>query len=98
MSTISIFRNSDYHVDKVPQPKGGSNDTDPMWIGETLYFRSDRNGEFNIYSFDTKSKAIKQLTTHSDFPVLAAKAGGGKIVYEQAGKSRVITLQSFRQS
>ena len=39
-----------------------------MWIGDTIYFRSDRNGEFNIFSYDPKSKAIKQLTQHADFP------------------------------
>ena len=31
------------------------------------------------------SNAVKQLTTHQDFPILRASAGGGKIVYEQAG-------------
>ena len=56
-----------------------------MWIGDTVYFRSDRNGEFNLFSYDTKSKAIRQLTRHDDFPVLSASAGGGRIVYEQAG-------------
>src|SRR5262249_26021778 len=38
-----------------------------------------------IYSFDTKSKAIRRLTRHTDFPVLHASAGGGRIVYEEAG-------------
>ena len=28
---------------------------------------------------------MKQLTTHQDFPILDAAAGGGKIVYAQAG-------------
>ena len=39
-------------VRKVPQPAGRSNDLNPMWIGGTLYFNSDRNGEFNLYSFE----------------------------------------------
>ncbi len=56
-----------------------------MWIGDTVFFRSDRNGEFNIFAFDTKTKAVRQVTTHEDFPVLNASAGGGRIVYEQAG-------------
>ena len=74
-----------YAVEKVPQPDGRCNDTDPMWIGDTVYFRSDRDGEFNLFAFDRATKAVTQLTEHADFPVLNASAGGGRIVYEQAG-------------
>ena len=41
-----------------------------MWIGDTVYFRSDRAGEFNLFAYDTKSKQVRQLTRHDDFPVL----------------------------
>lgn len=66
--------------DKVPQPQARCNDTDPIWMGEKIYFRSDRNGEFNLFSYDLKSRAIQQLTQHTDFPVLYASGGAGKIV------------------
>ena len=33
-----------------------------MWLGARLYFRSDRDGEFNLYSFDRASKAVARLT------------------------------------
>ena len=36
-------------------------------------------------AFDAKAKAVKQITQHADFPVLDAAAGGGHIIYEQAG-------------
>ena len=72
-------------VEKIPQPASRANDVDPMWIGDTVYFRSDRDGEFNLYAYDTKTKQVAQLTHHDDFPVLNAAAGGGHIVYEQAG-------------
>ena len=88
-SVIWIVKLSDYSVEKVPQPKDRANDPGPMWIGDKLYFRSDRNGEFNLYSFDPKSKEVKQLTFHEDYPVLAASAGGGRIIYEQAGRLHV---------
>lgn len=84
-SIISIYTTGTQAVETIPQPATHSNDVDAMWMGDMIYFRSDRDGEFNLYSFDTKSKAIKQLTRHMDFPVLAASGGGGKIVYEQAG-------------
>ena len=89
-STIWLYQFGSRAVDKVPQPAGRSNDVDPTWIGDVLYFRSDRNGEFNLFSFDTRSKTIKQLTNHDDFPVLAVSAGGGKVIYEQAGYLHVL--------
>lgn len=85
VSTISLFKLDDNSEVKIPQPEGRCNDVDPMWMGDTVYFRSDRNGEFNLFSYDLKSKAIKQLTNHTDFPVVSASGGGGQIIYEQAG-------------
>jgi len=85
VSTLSILRLSDSSVEKIPQPDGRCNDTDPMWIGDAIYFRSDRNGEFNIFAYDLKSKKIRQLTRHEDFPVQHASTGAGQIIYEQAG-------------
>ncbi|HSC29206.1 MAG TPA: PDZ domain-containing protein [Vicinamibacterales bacterium] len=85
VSRIWLFDTSTHAVEKVPQPPTRSNDVDPMWIGGSLYFRSDRDGEFNLYSYDGRSGQVKELTKHRDFPVLNASAGGGKVVYEQAG-------------
>ncbi len=84
-SRIFLFDTASQEVEVVPQPEGRCNDTDPMWIGERLYFRSDRGGELNVYGFDRATKAVTSLTDHADFPVLSAAAGGGRIVYEQAG-------------
>jgi len=83
---VFIYDVGDHRVDKIPQPPTRVNDADPVWMGDAVYFRSDRNGEFNLYSFDPRSKAIAQLTRHEDFPVLTLAAGGGHVVYEQAGR------------
>ncbi|HYI12962.1 MAG TPA: PDZ domain-containing protein [Thermoanaerobaculia bacterium] len=71
--------------EQVPQPEGRSNDTDPMWLGNTLYFRSDRDGEFNLYSYDRGSKQVARQTSFTDHPILNATAGAGRIAFEQAG-------------
>lgn len=83
---IWIFSTLTKEITKVPQPEGYCNDTDPFWIKDLIYFRSDRNGEFNLFSFNTRTKNIKQLTFHKDFPILGIYAGGGNLVYEQAGR------------
>ena len=85
VSQIWLYTNGTHAVEKIPQPATRSNDVDAMWLGDMVYFRSDRDGEFNLHVYDVKTKQIRQLTRHSDFPVLGASAGGGKIIYEQAG-------------
>lgn len=85
-SRIWIQDLADLSVVLVPQPEGRCNDTDPGWIGETLYFASDRKGEFNLHSFDLATRAVKQLTRHEGFPVIGARTGGGAVVYEQEGR------------
>ncbi len=85
VSQVWLYNAATHAIEKVPQPDSRVNDAGPMWMGDTVYFRSDRDGEFNLWSYETKSKALSRLTNHSDFPVLNASSGGGKIVYEQAG-------------
>jgi len=94
ISTIWLFSFQDYSVVKIPKPDGGCNDTDPMWIGNTIYFRSDRNGEFNLYSYDISSKAIRQLTEFNDFPIMKATKGNDQIIFEQAGYLHIFNTGS----
>jgi tricorn protease len=85
VSQIWLYTSGTHAMEKLPQPATRSNDVDAMWIGDAVYFRSDRDGEFNIWAYDVKTKQVKQVTHHADFPVMNASAGAGKIVYEQAG-------------
>jgi tricorn protease len=88
-SRIWLYDTSDHSVVEVPQPTGRSNDTDPMWVGDSVYFRSDRDGEINLHVFSPATGEVRRLTSYEDFPVLAASAespaAGSQIVYEQAG-------------
>jgi tricorn protease len=62
-------------------------DRDPMWIGDKIYFVSDRTGTLNLYSYDLATKATAQLTdgTTADLRWPAADEQG-RIVYELAGE------------
>ena len=84
-SRIWIQRLKDLAVEEIPQPAGHCNDVDPRWMGDAIYFRSDRNGESNLFVYDTKTRAVRQLTSFTDFPVLSLDANGGNLVFEQAG-------------
>jgi tricorn protease len=96
-SRIWLYDIATYDVVEVPQPEGGVNDTQPIWIGDQVYFRSDRQGEFNLYAFDTKSKEIKQLTNFNDFPVLWVGGSANRIIFEQAGYLHTYDIGSGNQ-
>jgi tricorn protease len=84
-SRVWIVKTADLSVEQVPQPEGRCNDTFPIWLGDTIYFLSDRAGEFNLFAYDRQAKRVRQLTRHDDFPIESASGGAGKIIYEQAG-------------
>jgi tricorn protease len=85
ISHIWLFSFKDLAVEAIPQPAKGCNDASPVWIGNTVYFRSDRDGEFNVYAYDIGSKEVKALTKFTDFPVLSLSGRDGKLAYDQAG-------------
>ena len=91
---LFLYNPQGHAIEKIPQPESRANDTDPMWLGDNVYFRSDRNREFNVFAYDTKTKQVRQITKHDDFPVLNASAGGGNIVYEQAGAIHILDPRS----
>jgi tricorn protease len=80
---IRVMTLSDHSIEKLPWTN--SNDTNPMWIGNTIYFLSDRNGMVNLFSYRTDTKQVVQITRHEDFDVMNASAGADAVVYEQAG-------------
>ena len=62
-----------------------SKDMEPAWVGDVVYFLSDRDGVSNVWSYDTKSKKTAQVTDFSDYDVKTLDAGAGAVVFEQAG-------------
>ncbi len=84
-SRIWMYNTTDHKVVEIPKPEGGSNDTQPEWANGRVFFRSDRDGEFNLYSYDTTSKTIEKHTDYIDFPVINAKVHKDKVIYERAG-------------
>jgi len=71
-SRIWVLKLADLSHEEIPKPWDGCNDTQPMWIGETVYFLSDRGGEFNLFSYDLKTRNVVRRTRHDCFPVESA--------------------------
>ncbi len=60
-------------------------DIDPMWIGDEIYFMSDRDNRMNIFVYNTLTGVTQKVTDFTEYDVKFANCGGGKIVFENAG-------------
>jgi tricorn protease len=89
---IRVMNLSDYSVESLPWTN--SNDTDPMWIGNTVYFLSDRSHTVNLFAYRTDTKALTQLTRYDDFDIKTASSGPDAVVYEQAGHIHLVETKS----
>ncbi len=59
-------------------------DNQPVWVGDSIYFISDRDYKLNLYRYQDSAEPVK-VTDHKDFDVLWASAGPEAVVYENAG-------------
>jgi len=91
---IWLYNTKSHKVEEIQKPAGGSNDSQPKWMGEDVYFKSDRDGEFNLYSYNTNTKAIDKLTDYKDFPVINIAANNGFVIYEQAGTLHIYNAKT----
>ena len=63
---------------------------DPMWIGDTIYFASDRDGTLNLYAYGTDDGEARQLTHETTWDVRWPSSDNrGRIVYELDGELHV---------
>jgi tricorn protease len=72
-------------LDLIRIPRDNSNDSNPIWIGNSVYFLSDRNGPVSLFRYDIDSKQVSQAVPNSGLDLKTAQAGPGGIVYEQFG-------------
>ncbi len=60
--------------------------TAPVWDNGILYFLSEQDYANNVWSYNPKTKAQKQLTFHKDYDVKNLSASNGVLVYEQGAR------------
>lgn len=72
---------------------GSYNDRNPQWLGDRIFFVSDRTGIFNLHVYDTKSKKTDQLTKYTGGQgVRSAAATNGAVVYVHGGRLHLLDL------
>lgn len=75
-------------------PRDNSNDSNPMWVGDRVYFLSDRNGPDTLFAYDTRSGKVTQLVENRGFNIDSASAGPGAIAYSQMGALHLYNLKT----
>lgn len=91
--TIWLVDLADSSVTTIPQEKN-SNDGNPMWVGDRVYFLSDRKGSLAIYSYDLKTRSVSTVVPNDGLDISSASAGAGTIVYSQFGALHLLDLAS----
>lgn len=88
MPSIWIFDTETKDVEIIPGEQ--SNDVKPVWLGETVYFLSDRDKIVNIFSYDTHTKKVEKLTNYKDYDVRTLSGNGNELTFEYNGRLHIL--------
>jgi len=90
---VWIYDLETYDAEKITDWEGSDNI--PLWIGDKIYFNSDRTGTLNIFSYNLQSKQTVQVTNYTEFDVRWPESGPhGKIIYENGGYLYILDVNS----
>jgi tricorn protease len=85
-------------------PSDNNQDSNPVWIGDQIYFLSDRaaaassdTGPKALWRYDTHSKQVSPAVPNHGFDLKSAQAGPGGLIYEQFGSLHLLDLDAHNQ-
>lgn len=79
-------------------PNDRTTDTQPLWLGDRIYFLSDKDYTTNIYTYDPKSKSIDQLTNFKGTDVKSLAGFKNKLIYERDGFLNTLDLNTNKST
>jgi len=92
---LFIFDLATNDAEKIAESK--RTERDPMWIGDRIYFVSDRDGTLNLFSYDPASSDVTQLTRSRTWDVRWPSSDNqSRIVYELDGELQVFDVEAGR--
>jgi tricorn protease len=94
-SYLWVVNFADLTTQKIPRTD--SNDFNPMWIGDKIYFLSDRKGPVTLYRYDPQSKKVEEALANNGKDIISASAGPDGIVYEQFGQIHIFDLATQKE-
>jgi tricorn protease len=83
---IRIIDLDSLEVDKLPWDKDERpNDHSPVWLGNTIYFLSDRDFAVNVWAYDLASASVSQVTHFKELDCKRLEAGPDAVIFENGG-------------
>lgn len=78
--------------------QNSANDSLPMWQGKTLFFLSDRgpSQRHNLWSLDTRTEKLTQITFFKDFDVQFPSIGPKDIVFSVGDRLWLLDLTTLK--
>jgi len=80
---LRIFDVNTFETIKLPWEN--SRDMDPVWMGDVIYFLSDRDFGMNIWAYNTQDKTVKQITFFKEFDCKSLEGDNETLVFENGG-------------
>ncbi|TYA84125.1 S41 family peptidase [Seonamhaeicola marinus] len=79
-------------------PHVNTTDIQPIWVNDLIYFLSDRDLVSNIWSYNTKTKALNQVTKFKGSDIKSISEDNNKIIYERDGYLHILNLENNKSS
>jgi tricorn protease len=96
-NTLYLFELASNKARKISQ--GPRAERDAMWIGNSIYFNSDRDGTFNLYAYDIQRGTSTQVTHGTTWDVRWPSSDNkGRIVYELNGELQVLDVATGKST
>ncbi|MEM9680024.1 MAG: PDZ domain-containing protein [Bacteroidota bacterium] len=75
-------------------PNDRTTDIKPLWLGDIIYFLSDRDLVANIWAYNTKTKVLNQITTFKGSDVKWVSGAETTLVYEREGYIHLMDIST----
>lgn len=92
-NTLYIYNLQTADAQKISDNPRASRDA--MWIGQNIYYNSDKDGKFNLYAYNTSSGKTTQVTTNKDWDIRWPSSDSNeRIIYERDGELEILDINS----
>lgn len=79
-------------------PNESTTDIQPLWLGDKIYFLSDRDLVSNIWSYDPATKSLNQITNFKGSDVKWLSGNNDTLVYERDGYLHTMTISTNKST
>ena len=72
-------------LERIPGCDAEAQDIFPMWIGDEIYYLSDRDHTMNLFAYNTVSRATRKVTHFTEYDCKFPSCSQQDIVFENGG-------------